>query len=180
MLLSNLSSGMPLCVSKPHGGTVRCIGLDERCLVTGCADHVVRVWLTQPDHSSSSSSSSMGAERGRLCEKSAGQQQQQVLFNLAEGPQLQLRTHTGPVSSLCLTQHALYSGSWDFRVCVWDRRTWECSSVLTFDDWVTCVAARGSALLVSAGPLVYVHDMCTGQIVRKFQPVSWTRRLFGC
>lgn len=53
------------------------------------------------------------------------------LFDLSM-PGQHLRGHIGPVTSLCLTDSCLYSGSWDYSVRVWRRGSWDC---------VRCVAA---------------------------------------
>lgn len=48
-----------------------------------------------------------------------------------------LTGHTGPVTSLCLTDSLLYSGSWDCTVRCWSRAggVLSCVNVLTYDDW---------------------------------------------
>jgi hypothetical protein len=47
------------------------------------------------------------------------------LFDLTM-PGQHLRGHIGPVTSLCLTDSCLYSGSWDYTVRVWRRGSWDC------------------------------------------------------
>lgn len=47
------------------------------------------------------------------------------LFDLSL-PGQYLRGHIGPVTSLCMTDSCLYSGSWDYSVRVWRRGTWDC------------------------------------------------------
>jgi WD40 repeat protein len=47
------------------------------------------------------------------------------LFDLSM-PGQHLRGHIGPVTSLCLTDSCLYSGSWDYTVRVWRRGSWDC------------------------------------------------------
>jgi hypothetical protein len=47
------------------------------------------------------------------------------LFDLSM-PAQHLRGHIGPVTSLCLTDSCLYSGSWDYSVRVWRRGSWDC------------------------------------------------------
>jgi hypothetical protein len=47
------------------------------------------------------------------------------LFDLSL-PGQHLRGHIGPVTSLCLTDSCLYSGSWDYTVRVWRRGSWDC------------------------------------------------------
>ncbi|WIA11004.1 hypothetical protein OEZ85_011161 [Tetradesmus obliquus] len=91
-----------------------------------------------------------------------------TLFDLSL-PAQQLRGHIGPVTSLCLTESCLYSGSWDYTVRCYRRGSWDCISVLKYQDWVWSVVARGGLLLVASGPEVHVHDLPTGKLVRKFQ-----------
>ena len=45
-----MQAGMPLATSKLHGGTVRCLAVDEEMLVSGSSDHKLRVWLADPKH----------------------------------------------------------------------------------------------------------------------------------
>lgn len=42
--LWDLSAGMPVGASRPHGGIVRAVTLDPRALATGCSDTHIRVW----------------------------------------------------------------------------------------------------------------------------------------
>ncbi|GFH05689.1 WD_REPEATS_REGION domain-containing protein [Haematococcus lacustris] len=73
------------------------------------------------------------------------------------------------------SHNLLATGSWDYTVRVWSREEGEngpgfqCVNVLGYDDWVGSVTARGGHLLVSAGVEVLVHDLGTGQVLRKFQ-----------
>mmetsp|Transcript_18851 Transcript_18851/g.40588 ORF Transcript_18851/g.40588 Transcript_18851/m.40588 type:complete len:567 (-) Transcript_18851:1282-2982(-) len=152
--LWDLKQGMPISTSKPHGGTVRCVAMDEEACVSGCSDNTLRIWLPQYQAMRDSCSAAMPP-----------------LFDLTS-PFNTIRVHTGPVSSLCMTECALYSGSWDCTVRIHSRlqsNSWELASCLTYDDWVFSVAARGKHLLVAAGVDVYCHDLSTGQVVRKFQ-----------
>ncbi|KAJ9518263.1 hypothetical protein QJQ45_010258 [Haematococcus lacustris] len=218
--LWDLQAGRPLAVSRPHGGTVRCLALDSFALASGCSDHIVRVWSscltppascasrrTLPHRATSCNSSSAkasgcstdspvavtpsdvtssdeddsGSHRpmqppGDLDEAGATTpSRQRQLFDVASAPAHCLTGHRGPVSALCLTPEALYSGSWDYTVRVWSREEGEngpgfqCVNVLGYDDWVGSVTARGGHLLVSAGVEVLVHDLGTGQVLRKFQ-----------
>lgn len=43
--LWDLKAGMPLSVSKSHGGTVRCLAVDSTMLVSGSSDHSLRIWM---------------------------------------------------------------------------------------------------------------------------------------
>ncbi|KAL6753086.1 WD40-repeat-containing domain protein [Haematococcus lacustris] len=100
---------------------------------------------------------------------------QRLPFDVASAPTHCLLGHQEEVSALCLTPEAMYSGSWDNTVRVWSREEgengpgFECVNVLRYDDQVGSVMARGGHLLVSAGAEVLVHDLGTGQVLRKFQ-----------
>lgn len=238
--LWDLQAGMPLSISKSHGGTVRCLAMDTGALVSGSSDHALRVWLAQAEashshHLSPPPSASVDTSSGSVYDLNV------PLFNLSAADHTLLE-HKGPLSSCCLTDAALFSGSWDCTVRAWSRETYECTQVrvplcaavspcvcaavcmrvrvcgcicvclcllsavcmcvhtclrayltfylrmytcmyacltsfmawlappqvLQYDDWVWSVAARGSNLLVSSGPDVLVHDLSTGQLVRKF------------
>lgn len=41
----DMQAGMPLATSRYHGGTVRCLAVDENMIVSGSSDHKLRVWL---------------------------------------------------------------------------------------------------------------------------------------
>ena len=72
----DMRAGMPLATSKLHGGTVRCLAVDEDMLVSGSSDHKLRVWLA--DRSSK-----------------AG-------FDLSDPIRLVKGGHTGPVAAVAL------------------------------------------------------------------------------
>lgn len=143
--LWDLKSGMPISVSKPHPGTVRCVAIDPNVVISGCVDNNIRLWF---------------AKSTETCSEN--------MFDMSTVDSM-LRGHTGPISSLCVMDSTLYSGSWDCTVRAWDRGSWECCALYTYDDWVWNVASRGSNLLVAAGREVLVQDTMSGQIVRKFQ-----------
>ncbi|MEW5306937.1 MAG: hypothetical protein WDW36_009365 [Sanguina aurantia] len=44
--LWDLQAGMPSSVSRPLGGTVRCLAMDSALLVSGCTDHSLRLWTS--------------------------------------------------------------------------------------------------------------------------------------
>ena len=106
--LWDLRTGLSSSCSRPHGGTVRCIAMDERVLVSGCADKSMRAWF--PALSEDWDDGDLCFEEGRS----------PALFDLA-APHVSLPDHRGPVSSLCLTDSALYSGSWDCTVRTYSR-----------------------------------------------------------
>ena len=63
-------------------------------------------------------------------------------FKLAANTRLR-GGHSGPVTVLELSDSALYSGSWDFTVRIWERGPeLRCAAVLSFRDWVWDLAAR--------------------------------------
>ena len=74
--LWDMRAGMPLATSKLHGGTVRCLAVDEDMLVSGSSDHKLRVWL---------------ADRN----SKAG-------FDLSDPIRLAKGGHTGPVAAVAL------------------------------------------------------------------------------
>lgn len=53
-----------------------------------------------------------------------------------------LTQHTGPVSSVALSGNNIFSGSWDYSVRVWCRATLQQLALLSFPDWVDCLAPR--------------------------------------
>jgi WD40 repeat protein len=55
-----------------------------------------------------------------------------------------LTQHTGPVSSVALGAANIFSGSWDYSVRVWSRATLQQLALLSFPDWVDCLAPRWS------------------------------------
>eukprot|EP00878_Enallax_costatus_P004696 GHUV01004944.1.p1 GENE.GHUV01004944.1~~GHUV01004944.1.p1 ORF type:complete len:937 (+),score=344.31 GHUV01004944.1:194-3004(+) len=225
--LWDLNYGMPLSISRPHGGIVRSVALDQQLVASGSSDNVVRLWharnatagaslldpvavsdaaalvqdlnenvglavgLMQMDAPADrdaaaaagrtlstagtavASSSSLVAQRGGVPFTHGPYsvitgEADESMFDLAL-PAQQLRGHIGPVTSLCLADSCLYSGSWDYTVRCWRRGSWDCISVLKYQDWVWSVVARGGMLLVASGPEVHVHDLPTGKVVRKFQ-----------
>jgi len=72
----DMRAGMPLATSKLHGGTVRCLAVDEDMLVSGSSDHKLRVWLA--DRSS------------------------KAAFDLSDPIRLVKGGHTGPVAAVAL------------------------------------------------------------------------------
>ncbi|GAX79892.1 hypothetical protein CEUSTIGMA_g7332.t1 [Chlamydomonas eustigma] len=150
--LWDLSAGVAISTSKPHGGTVRCVALDEDMAVSGCVDKTLRVWasnLSEGDDACSTSRS----------------------FDLSSPPSLSIKEHTGPISSICLSDQALYSGSWDCTVRCYSRHSSDflhLGAVYQYNDWVNAVVSRGKHLLVAAGSEVFCQDLGTGQVVRKF------------
>lgn len=140
MRLWDLEQGMPLSVSKSHGGTVRCVGLDNHLLVSGSADATVRVWKLQPNASESPDLSSPVKLQG---------------------------IHTGPISGLALCSKYIYSGSWDCSVRMWSRSNLNCRKMWRYGDWVWAVMVQGSTLLASAGRDVFIQDLPTGRLVSR-------------
>jgi WD40 repeat protein len=150
--LWDLSCGMPLCTSRPHGGTVRALCLDHDLAASGCSDNVVRLWHRSSAEASSADdvyeAEDMDAPADAVDGGAGGQYDASVgggtvrsaaaasscCFNLEATPQ-QLRGHIGPVTCLSLTEGALFSGSWDYSVRVWRRGTWDC---------VRCVRCQGA------------------------------------
>ena len=61
-----------------------------------------------------------------------------------------LTQHTGPVSSVALSAANIFSGSWDYSVRVWSRATLRQLALLSFPDWVDCLAPRWARTLTTA------------------------------
>jgi WD40 repeat protein len=144
--LWDLSEGMPVSISRPHGGTVRAVALDDTALFSGGSDHLVRLWDSAASLSAAASASAAvprgggggggGAEPGAEPDllllpggssdddegggSAGGGNSGGPLFDLSRGERL-LPGHIGPITSLSLTGAALYSGSWDTSVRVWQR-----------------------------------------------------------
>lgn len=157
-LMLSAMNGCFLCrclsVSKPHGGTVRCLALDSALLASGCSDHVIRVWLpvggkarglgdgcrrSSTGTGSECGSSSSGGVTGTDTDgqpvvdplslvddtiapvvaapptPAGASSCAACIFDLSQPPAHMLSGHRGPVDALCLSEHALYSGSWDYR-----------------------------------------------------------------
>lgn len=83
--------------------------MDSGLIVSGCADKTLKAWLP-----STSSDLSDDLGMGSLEASSP------PLFDLSD-PHVDLPEHGGPVSALCLTDRALYSGSWDRSVRTFTR-----------------------------------------------------------
>lgn len=195
--LWDLNYGMPLSISRPHGGTVRSVALDAQLVVSGSSDNVVRLWHARNStHGRSALDPAAAAEASALLQDSlsgAAAATAAGPLGLAEGLQImemdgpgdadvdeelaaaiaaanaaavssssstgmgtrggipsthgpysvvtgdaddtlfdlslpgqQLRGHIGPVTSLCLSDSCLYSGSWDYTVRCWRRGSWDC------------------------------------------------------
>ena len=60
-----------------------------------------------------------------------------------------LTQHTGPVSSMALSNTNIFSGSWDYSVRVWSRATLQQLALLSFPDWVDCLTPRWVNLMTT-------------------------------
>lgn len=170
--LWDLKYGMPLSISRPHGGTVRSVALDQQLVASGSSDNVVRLWharnstaggnlfdpaavsdaagllqdsndsvglavgLMELDGPAGASALANASSNGLLMQRGGVPfthgphsvvtgEADESMFDLAMAAQ-QLRGHIGPVTSLCLTESCLYSGSWDYTVRCWRRGSWDC------------------------------------------------------
>lgn len=184
--LWDLNYGMPLSISRPHGGIVRSVALDQNLAASGSSDNVVRLW-----HARHSTAAASLLDPAAVADEAALLQGSPEGLGLAEGlmvmdgpadrdtvitaggltaaltaagaaatgnssvalrngvlpphgpysiitgeadeslfdlslPAQHLRGHIGPVTSLCLTESCLYSGSWDYTVRCWRRGSWDC------------------------------------------------------
>lgn len=161
LILWDLENGVQSAASALHAGTVRCLALDDGLLATGCSDHRIRVWTPNKNNI----------------------EEEEFPFRI-DGPRAVLSGgHSGPVSALEMCPTALFSGSWDYCVRVWDRTGGaeqhgsspdeeestqrefpliECIQVLHFDDWVMGMALKAGRLLVAAGHEAHVVDAGAG------------------
>lgn len=120
--LWDLETGTHLASSALHAGTVRCLAMDTQLLATGSSDHRIRVWRPISDSTSNeepggSTLHAVGGAAGTARARRVGE------FPFAvEGTRTVLAGgHAGPVSALELAPTAMFSGSWDYCVRVWDR-----------------------------------------------------------
>jgi WD40 repeat protein len=68
-----------------------------------------------------------------------------------------LTQHTGPVSSVALSAANIFSGSWDYSVRVWSRDTLKQLALLSFPDWVDCLAPRWAKMTSSLSCFTQFH-----------------------
>ena len=183
-------------VSKPFGGAVKCATMDDSILAVGSSDHRIRVWLNQHDgeydartrlvrddwqhfldvndeRHPDEQSYDTGDRIQYFREKSnwyAGQSvDRRFPFHLEGERMVLVNGHCGPVSSLATTQAALFSGSWDDSVRVWDKRipeNIECVQVVRFDDWVLDMKRTKDCqnLFVASGSQIHHFDMHGGAL----------------
>lgn len=179
--LWDLHYGMPVSISRPHGGTVRSVCLDQHLVASGSSDNVIRLWHARGATAGASfldpaiasdtaalvqdgvhglglaedlmemdgpadddvppaghlSAAVLAGVAGSSAATAGGVpvthgpysvvtgEADESLFDLSL-PAQQLRGHIGPVTSLCLTDTCLYSGSWDYTVRCWRRGSWDC------------------------------------------------------
>eukprot|EP00887_Chlorella_sp_A99_P006655 scaffold3.g6655.t1 len=142
----DLGSGVCLGVSRRAGGTVRCLAADAGALASGSSDHLVRLWRCGGDAAGAGGG---GGGGGRAA------------LDVAGAPAL-LRGHSGPVTSVQLTDAAVISGSWDCSVRLWDRRTLECAALLRSGGFVASLAVGGGCLAAAAGREVLLWDVGRG------------------
>ncbi|KAK9802744.1 hypothetical protein WJX73_006604 [Symbiochloris irregularis] len=149
--LWDLSAGMVLATKRSPVGSVRSLTVDEDLLVVGGTDPDYQLCVWRPHESVSFPNDGAHFDMGRP---------------------IKLRGHTGPISALSLDTSTIYSGSWDYTVRMWTRGSHaqapQCTAVLSFDDWVGSVCARGSHLLVAAGRSALVHDLHTGRCLGSY------------
>ena len=109
-----LASGMPLGVSPRHGGSVRCLHLDKRSLISGCTDELVRVWDASPaavDGSGGRRDGSQGIEarsQGMRAGEDGGRHNQIGLLHFDLSQPRKLSGHTGPVTCLELNDRCRF------------------------------------------------------------------------
>lgn len=161
----DVENGIQRAVSRPHGGTVRSLAVDDHLIASGSSDHQIRVWRR--------GSGSEGVDTGSGGSTDiTGRQRSSTPCDAADGTanskgSLGRRAvvsggHSGPVTSLELTPDALISGSWDCTVRVWDRSRLECRAALQLDDWVSSLAASGPHLCIGCGKEALVYSAGSG------------------
>lgn len=188
LILWDLKSGTQLDASPFHAGTVRCLVFDDSLLATGSSDHRIRVWPRWREGNgdggteNEDDSEDEGVDRGNRGQLTRRQRQRIDDFPFrVDGPRVVLAGgHAGPVSALQLCPTALFSGSWDYCVRVWDRTACQdddvpgpnapnsqwpqlnCTQVLHFDDWVMDMSLKANSLYVASGGGVHMVDAGQG------------------
>jgi len=119
------------------------VAMDPRLIVSGCADKTLKAWVPAsssdyPDH---------------ICTGGAKETQSPPLFDLSES-HIDLPAHGGPVSTLCLTDRALYSGSWDQSVRTFTRS----------DDCPGALHLSSEHFFSDCESLILVHHPCMAYI----------------
>jgi WD40 repeat protein len=192
LILWDLKTGTQLDASTFHAGTVRCLALDDNLLATGSSDQRIRVWSRwreedriegsdEEDYHGDVDGVNNGNGNGIRGHQMTRQLQRMDDFPFrVDGPRVVLSGgHTGPVSALQMCPTALFSGSWDYCVRVWDRTACQvdgsssnipssqwpqlnCTQVLHFDDWVMDMSLKKDKLYVASGEGVHVVDAGQG------------------
>ncbi|EIE19917.1 WD40 repeat-like protein [Coccomyxa subellipsoidea C-169] len=140
--LWDLSAGMQIATSRYQPSAVRALALDARMLVCSASKAgSLRVWRAA------------GADS-------------KAHFDMSTSKELS--GHTGPVTSVALSEECIYSGSWDYTVRIWGRSRLKPIAVLSCSDWVWGVCPRGPNLLVAAGQSACVFDQSTCRPLRRY------------
>ncbi|KAI3926862.1 hypothetical protein MKX01_032777 [Papaver californicum] len=142
-----IEDGLLIASSRPLGCTIRAVTADANLLVAGGTDGFLQCWKE--------------VEGLRHLFDLTGSQHQNSEFRLWE--------HVGPVTCVALDEARIYSGSWDMTVRVWDRSLMECLKVLRHSDWVWSLVPRGATVASTAGRVVYVWDIATGDLIAVIQ-----------
>ncbi|RZC79127.1 hypothetical protein C5167_003345 [Papaver somniferum] len=137
-----VEDGLLISSSRPLGCTIRAVTADADLLVAGGTDGFLQCWKA--------------VEGLRHLFDITGSQNQSSEFRLWE--------HVGPVTCVALDEARIYSGSWDMTVRVWDRSLMKCLKVLRHSDWVWSLVPRGGTVASTAGAVVYVWDIDTGDL----------------
>ena len=122
--LWDLETGTHLCSSLLHAGTVRCFASDSELLATGSSDHRIRVWRPFSDSEDNTHSNNEHASHAALGGPAAtarARRARDFPFQVDGTRTVLAGGHSGPVSALELSPTAMFSGSWDYCVRVWDR-----------------------------------------------------------
>ena len=204
LILWDLENGKQIAASSQHAGTIRCVVMDENILVTGSSDGRIRVWkrhIKNIHHSNENIRNcrenidvcSRLAQNCGASSKLCLQRRKPVSFfpfNVQGERAVVQGGHSGPVSALAITPNLLFSGSWDYTVRIWKRRTvkemdidsgkmeidgedWQtpatplgwplatCLQVVRFDDWIMAMAVHETKLFIAAGSEVHVVEIET-------------------
>ena len=158
----DLVSGVQLAVSRPHAGTVRCLAADDNLLVSGSSDHHIRASVLGAAAAAAAAEADWHSGGAAVSAK-ACLAQRTVLPG----------GHSGPVTALELTTEALFSGSWDYSVRVWDRSRLHCTTAAHVDDWVSSLAAPGQGrLYVGCGKEVLLFSAGKGSLQQVQAPLQ--------
>lgn len=174
-------------ISQPFAGTIRSIGVDNSVLAVGSSDHRIRVWSS---NASEDTLDDRGVRRrsvvrddwdsfihetwlnsgivdGYVCSRPNRSSSSSTFPFDVNNDRIVLSGHSGPVSCLSLAGNALFSGSWDYSIRVWDKsdvESIECVQLLQCDDWVVDMKRTGDQLFVACGSRIHSLQVQGGSL----------------